>query len=375
MKLNAFVLLLGSTLVSLQTIAHGGEDHDHAETPAAAPAAAKQGLALSGERPQRLADGSVFVPKESQRRLLIRTALTQVRTLPVTVELNAHVVMDPNASGKVQSTQSGRLEAGPRGLPTLGQRVKKGQLLARVVPAISSLERGNQRAQIAELNAQLPVAQKRLARYRELEGTIARKDVDAAQAEVQSLRQRIAALSRGVDAAEALVAPVDGVIASANAVNGQVVDAQAVLFDIVDPKRLLVEALVYDPNLATQLTSATIAGESAPLRFIGAGAVLREGALPVLFRAQNADVRLALGQSLKLRAQTRKTLTGTPLPAAAVVRNAANETVVWLHSAPELFRAQAVKAQPLDGERVAVTGLQPNQRVVVSGATLLNQIR
>ena len=63
--------------------------------------------------------------------------------------------MDPNAGGRVQSMVAGRLEAGPKGFPALGQTVRKGEVLAYVVPASDTLERANQAAQLAELRASL----------------------------------------------------------------------------------------------------------------------------------------------------------------------------------------------------------------------------
>src|SRR5436190_143251 len=54
--------------------------------------------------PQRLPDGSVSLPKPSQRQLAIRTIVAEQKTLPQAVELAGKVVIDPNAGGKVQAT-------------------------------------------------------------------------------------------------------------------------------------------------------------------------------------------------------------------------------------------------------------------------------
>lgn len=57
-----------------QAFAHGGEDHSHDEpAPVAKPVA---GAALTGAS-QRLADGSLFVPKPAQRALGIRTVVAE----------------------------------------------------------------------------------------------------------------------------------------------------------------------------------------------------------------------------------------------------------------------------------------------------------
>jgi multidrug efflux pump subunit AcrA (membrane-fusion protein) len=58
------------------------------------------------------------------------------------------------------------------------------------------------------------------------------------------------------------------------------------------------------------------------------------------------------------------------------MKNAANQTVVWVKTAPEKFEPRTVTLEPLDGTRVAVTsGLKSGDRVATQGATLINQIR
>ena len=67
---------------------------------------------------------------------------------------------------------------------------------------------------------------------------------------------------------------------------------------------------------------------------------------------------------------------GVPLPAAAIVKNGANQDIVWIKTAAELFQSRPVRMQALDGTRVAVVdGLAGGERVVVNGAALLNQVR
>ena len=58
------------------------------------------------------------------------------------------------------------------------------------------------------------------------------------------------------------------------------------------------------------------------------------------------------------------------------MKNAANQSVVWVKVAPEEFEPRTVTYQPLDGTRVTVTsGLKSSERVVTQGATLINQVR
>ncbi len=356
--------------------AKAGPGHDHGEE--AAPAA-------SGNAPKRQADGGVFLPKVSQRLLGIRTVTVVEATLPKAIELTGRVVADANAGGKVQPTQAGRIEAGPRGLPTLGQAVRKGEVLAVVRASSSAIERANQQSQSTELKSNLDLAKKRLARLEQLEGTVPAKDIEAAKLDVSSLQQRSAAIGASVVALEALVAPVSGVIASANVVAGQVVDAREVLFEIVDPARLSVEASAFDAALLTNIKSASAspaAGIHVPLVFVGAGRVLREGAIPVLFRTAApktgapANAELAVGQPVKVLVQTKEQVKGFAVPASAVVKNQSNQDMVWLHTSAELFVPRATRVVPLDGATVSVVdGLKAGDRVVTQGAPLVNQVR
>ena len=87
------------------------------------------------------------------------------------------------------------------------------------------------------MRAAKALAEKRVARLRELSDTVPRKDIEVAESEVGSLAARIAAIGGGLASREALVAPVSGVIASSHIVTGQVVDARELVFEIVDPTR------------------------------------------------------------------------------------------------------------------------------------------
>lgn len=366
--MNARTLLIAAVF-AFSAPSWASEGHSHGEAPAS----------VNGNGPQRLPDGSVFLPKPAQHQLSVRTTVARAGEFGRTVELAGRVVMDPNAGGKVQSTIAGRIEAQGGGLPALGQSVRKGQVLAYVVASAAPLERSNQAAQLAELRAAQALAAKRLSRLRELSDTIPRKEIEAAESEVASLAGRATAVSGGLGAREALVAPLTGVIAGSNVVLGQVVDARELAFEIVDPTRLAVEATTYDPELPANMGNASmpVGSEAVQLRFNGAARSMRDQALPLNFRAQGASLsRLAVGQPVKVFVHTRAVVRGVPLPSSAVMRNASNQSIVWVKTAPEKFEPRIVTVEPLDGVNVAVTqGLKVGDRVATQGATLINQVR
>lgn len=353
--------------------AHDGEDHG------AAAAVATKGLPQSDTAsPRRLPDGSLFVPKAAQYQLGLRHVLAQSADLSVSVELNGKVIADPNAGGRIQATQPGRIEAAAGGLPMLGQRVAKGQVLALLRPSASSIERGNQQAQLAELDAQQAIAEKKRARYEQLEGAVPQKEIEAARFEAEALKKRRAAVGASIGAPERLIAPVSGVIGAASVVVGQVVEAKDILFEVIDPARLAVEALAYDANLVEGIAdaSAPLPGGALELVFVGAGRQLREQAIPLLFRVRSQALPVAVGQPLKVIARTTRTLRGVALPQAALVKVSAGETALWLHEGAERFVLRRVEVAPLDAGRIAVVkGLADGERVVSEGAQLLSQVR
>ncbi len=370
MKPRVLLVMLCLVTAGASWNAFAGDGHDHGDEGPAP---------VGGNGPRRLPDGSVFLPKPAQRQIGVRTLVTEAGNLPRTVALAGKVVMDPNAGGKVQALVAGRLEAGARGLPGIGQEVKKGEVLAYVVPSAGQIERSNQMAQLAELRAAKVLAEKRVARLKELADTVPRKEIEAAESELASLAARVTAVGAGLSNRDALVAPVAGVIASSNAVAGQVVDARELVFEIVDPKRLRVEALAYDADTAIDVAGASLAvGEQrVTLDFLGAARSLREQALPLAFGAAGDSLaRFAVGQPVEVFVQTRSTLQGVSVPAGSVLKNPANQTIVWVKTAPERFEPRTVTTAPLDGANVAVTsGLAAGERVATNAATLINQIR
>ena len=369
---GAAVLLVGLVAAGA-AFAHGGEDHG--DTPAPATTAT--------DTPRRLPDGSVAMPKDAQRLLAIRTVLAAQTQSARTVQLIGQVIADPATAGRVQSTQSGRVQpAGGDLAPSLahvGQAVQKGDPLAMVVPVITGVERGGLQAQIAELDAQIRIAQQKVTRLNALAGSVAGKEIDDARSELGGAQARRAALSPTLVQGEVLRAPVSGIVSVANVTTGQVVESKDVLFEIVDPKRLWIEALAFDPAVASQMTSASArATDGTPIKvgFVGRGLSLRQGAVPLQFRIENPPASLSVGSPVTLIANVATQESGFALPRTAVVRMPNGGSAVWDHVTAERFVARPVRLQPLDGGNVLVlAGVKADQRIVVQGADLLNQVR
>ncbi len=369
--------LLQDTLLPQAAFAHGGEDHSHeAEETTTALA-----LPAAHDKPTRLIDGSLLIPKAAQHVLSIRTTIGKPRSVAHSITLNGIVVSDPNASALIQPTVGGRVLAPPQGFPTLGNRVEKGQTLAILEPAASNTDKGDQQDKIAEVGSELALAEKNAARLSSIAGVIPQMEVDAARNTAATLKARLKALQGSLaQQPQTLTAPLSGIISSANVTLGQQANPGDTLFNIIDPARLQVEALAYDAGLAGQITgaTATLNAQTLQLDFIGSSQQLRNQALPLRFKVEEkGEIALAVGQPLKLAVQTRTTIQGTPLPASSVVNNNQQQPTVWVKTAAERFTPYVVKAQTLDTDTVVITEGLPNSsiRVVTNGAALLSQVR
>lgn len=345
--------------------------------PAEAASAADTAPVAVRDLAQRLPDGTVFVPKSTQRVLAIRTLFTEEQEHPGTVELPARVIPDPNASGYVQSSMGGRLMPPEGGFPRLGTKVEAGQVLAQVVPVIGAADLTSQQAQLREVEQEISLVESKLKRYRRLKDVVSTSAVEDAELELEGLKARQQVLASATAEPEKLVAPVSGVIAAVNAVAGQIAEPSAVIFQIIDPQRYWVEALSYQALPITGSGEGRLSdGRVLQVSYRGTGLADRNQAVPVQFEIEGEAATLRAGQLLTVLARTQDGRKGIAVPRTAVIRGSNGQSIVYDHISAENFRPREVRVEPLDGERVLiVSGIGPGQRIVSQGAELLNQIR
>jgi hypothetical protein len=366
----ATLVLLVATLLAPRVLAHEGDTQGAPAAPA--PASATRDVA------QMLSDGSVFVPKSTQRILAIRTTMTQAAVHRRTVELPGRIIPDPDASGYVQAVVGGRLSPPPGGFPRLGTRVKKGDVLAYVTPPLQTIDVSDMRQRQGELDQQISIVERRLARYETLvpSGAIARTQLEDTRLELQGLKDRRASLDKVRGEPEPLVAPVDGVIADGTPVAGQIAQSNAVVFHIIDPARLWVEALSYEALPALTHATARLGDRELTLAFRGAGFADRNQSIPIHLAIEGDVTGLRAGQLVTVLAETAEQQSGVAVPRTALIRNSAGQDVVYEHVAAERFEPRPVRTEPLDGQRILISqGLTPGKRVVVQGAELIDHIR
>lgn len=369
------VTMCGATLAAWPVPAGAHEGHDHADEPAApSPAAA------AGGRPARLADGSVFVPKPTQRLLELRTVRVEESDAPRSLRLAGELVGDPRASAVLQTLQGGRVAGEGGSWPVLGARVRRGQVLLRLTPSGSGSERASSAAEAARVEAELTQARADLARLEGLAGVVSRAEVETQRSRVASLVAQRTALGTSLSTGgERLVAPIDGVIASIDARPGMVVSPGETLLTVIDPARMSVEALAFEPVAAGGILRASVAlrdGPALEARLAGVGAQTRGGAVSVRLDLLSVAPGLVAGQPVTVFLERASSARGLLLPSAAVIRAPNGERIVFEKVAAERFVPRAVRIEQVSADRVVVlAGIAPRARIVVRGAHLVGQIR
>lgn len=354
-----------------QATAHDGHDHG-----AAADMAAPSGL-----RPARQADGSLFVPKSTQRLLSVRTLILETGQVAPVSALAGRVVADPNRSGRVQSPQSGRLMPPEGGFPMPGTAVRAGQILAYVEPVLRVEEGGGISEQLAGLDREIRLARQQWERVSKLSGAVPQREIDETRTNMEGLLRQRQALSYAQVARVPLVAPVDGVITTANAIAGMMIEDRDVtpIFELADPGALLVEALSFDgPPTPGTILVADVGGRDVPLALVGQGPG-PAGATRLLLRPGGKvwdEARPVAGAILTLFLPDGPVQEGLLLPRAALIRGADGLPAVLEHAGAQLFVPHVVRVVPAGAAHVRVlAGVGAGTRVVVQGADLLNQIR
>jgi hypothetical protein len=359
----AMILILAGMLAMFigAARAHEGEDHDASATPVPA----VRDLA------QRLPDGGVFVPKSTQRILAIRTMPIESAAHRTALELPGRIIPDPNASGFVQSSVGGRLSPPPGGFPRLGTSVKKGDLLAYVTPPLQAIDVSDMRQRQGELDQQISIVERRLARYETLVpgGAIARTQLEDTRLELQGLKDRRARSTVAPRSGRELIAPVDGFIAEAPSLQDR------------SPSRTRSSSTSSTRPACGWRRSASIRFQSPEC----GGATEQRRTYPLAFRVpvsrpQSIDpgsirVRatstgLRAGQFVTVLAATDEQKTGFRNSRAALVRNANGQDVVFEHVAAERFEPRPVRSSRSTANASSLPRGSPRQAPCRSGRRL-----
>ena len=377
----SIVVVASMALTPTPSQAHEGHDHDEDNAP----------VVRTESQPQRLPDGSVFLPKPTQRLLNIRSAVATLHDVAQSERLLGKTVADPAYMGVVQAVSDGRIGFPSKGLPTIGEVVGLDDVVATLTPVLTVEAQAERSAKHGALNQEIALTRQRLNRLRAAseisvvsQGTGAKVSV-VSKGTIRELEVQLSVLERRHDTLTGinftplnLKASLSGTISKVNVTTGQVVTAGDTLIEIVDPQRILVETVAYPGQNTDFVSNARVIlpdKASSPLAFVSRSLSLTAQAETLFFRLDN-EATMPLGTPVTVILEGENSENRLLVPRNAVVRGASGLTVVWLQEAPERFRPHIVNAEPFDGEQMKIkAGMKEGDRFVTEGASFLSQVR
>lgn len=357
--------------------AHDGP-HDH--PPVKAPRAHE----AHGDRPARLPNGSIFVPKATQDLLGIKTVVVEPARGGATTDLAGRVVADANASARVRATRDGVVQPPEGALPYRGQKVRKGETMAVVASVLPAAEETQLRQKLIEVERDLALFLPRSEHLSVVNPSMPMGDATVML--LQEMQIQAQALSKQAELIKATLAqrleiksPIDGVVSNTNVRVGDRVTGMDELFEIVDGSKARVEAYAFAPvpDAIARATASAKGQSTIPLSFLGQSPALVGQARVLLFDASFEEELLPIGTVVRVMVEDGATRQGFKLPREAVQRGPGGEYVVFEQRAGETFAPRRVAVETLDDAQVLVTGgeLARGMRVVVAGAVFVAQVQ
>ncbi|MCA9616463.1 MAG: efflux RND transporter periplasmic adaptor subunit [Myxococcales bacterium] len=331
---------------------------------------------------------------DAQRRLGIVVGRATAGRLAPTRSTVARLEAPPDQLALVAAPVDGRLVARPGGLPRPGTVVRRGELLATLVPTPSAPEITTRVASdLSRATADVEAARLTLDRARALlaEGAVperrvvdAERDLGVAEAALASARQTsaFAGSARGGrgGAGWRVVAAIDGVIDATFVSDGQTVAAHTPLFRVVgDGERWVVVSVpeTWAPTLGSSPRGFfRLAGEAnaRPLEhLVDVGRVVDPHTRTVDVRfAVEADPALRVGAAANAELTFGEVREGFLVPRDAVL-DLDGRRIVVLRVADDEFLERDVSVAVRAGDQLLLAeGVTAEDAVVLEGAALVH---
>ena len=334
-------------------------------------------------------DSVTFPPKSPQLEMLkLETAIERDGAAN---RLTGRIVWDEERTVRVFTPFAGRIETIR---VKVGDRVRPGQVLA----TIGSPDFGQTQGELHKAEVDSALTEKSLARQRELlaHGVAAEKDVQSAEADFQRAkaelgRVRARAALYGGDSAEhrfPLRTPLPGVVIEKNVNPGQEVRPDQMtsnmpaLFVVTDPTRLWVQldATEHDlgllrPGQAVSLRTTAYPDATFTARVESITDFIDPVTRAVKVRAivDNPERKLK-GEMFviaEIRDEKRRTLM---IPAASTFLVGAKHYAFVEQPLGQFTRVEVGVGKEVNGWVIVTSGIQAGQRIVSSGALLLEQL-
>ena len=364
-----------------------------------------------------LPDVEIKLDPEAVKRAGI--AATPASSGPSASELRLPGVVAPNAYRQVTVTPlvSGRITAVPI---ELGQRVRKGQTLARVyspelseahtryVSAVAMLDAHDRELQRTRRLVEIGAASKQELERIHAEHAAQSAAAQSARAQLELLGVPASVLDKGgaekPEAATLVPSPIDGVIIERNANVGLNVDSATKLFTVADLSTVWVLADVHERDLGSvrvgadaAITADAFAGQTrrgrisyidpqvspetrtskARIELSNASGELRPGMYVDVLVTRAAAATVSRSGSASASASGPTSAPATTIPRSSV-QTVGSRTFVYLADAqtPGRFIEREVTLGQTSGDHVEVaSGIRPGDLVVTTGSFLVRAER
>lgn len=334
-------------------------------------------------------DNEAHLTPEAIERAGIRVAPVERRALTGGVAIPAEIQFDPSSTAHIGPLVPGRIT---KVSVSLGDRVRKGQLLG----GVASSDVSTARSQLDQARARLSAAEATLRRQQQLstEGIGAQRAVVEAEAEVgqykaevEGLRRQLSVFGSGSAGELVLTSPIDGVVVALHGTLGETATTDAPMFVVTDPTRVWVRGNVPELELSrVESGSAAIVRLHAfpelsmpgTITYIAPSLDEQTRSLPIRVTLQAPDPRLRSGLfgSIELvGGSADERVVVVPVDAVATLDG---QTVVFVPAEdPNAFRPQPVALGRRAGGFFEVrSGITEGERLAVSGAfTLKSTLR
>ncbi len=345
--------------------------------------------AISDEQPtSRISSDTLKYPVDAPQLTFLKIMPVKAFPEPLVEPLNARIAYDDNHTARVFSPLSGRVTAID---VETGRQVRAGDALLRIdSPDFATASSDSMKAN-ADLSLKLH-AYERARHLLAIQG-IALKDYESAeadmhQAEAESLRTKAVLKNLGnhVTTTEGrfiLRAPIGGIVSERKVNAGSEVrpDAADPLFVITDPRHLWVLVDLPEQELDKVRTGQPVLVEVdayAGEVFHGKVTVIGEALDPVTRRIQvrcyvdNAQLKLKPEMFARVTPIADQQSDLPRIPNTALVTQGLY-TYLFVEKAPGVLQRRRVSLATQDSDFSYVKeGLQPGERIVTTGALLLN---
>lgn len=150
----------------------------------------------------------------------------------------------------------------------------------------------------------------------------------------------------------------------------------------MDPTKFLIEALVFDPDIANQIVGGYIFSPFKPDKIINvkilgvSPKVNREDqSIHIQLKPEKIDTDIKLDMAVEVVGELKETKPTLVIPQKAITEDSQG-TWVFIHTNPETFEPRKIRIRRQIDNMVEIEeGLSLGEKIVVEGTYLLNQAK